>query len=60
MVLTEGIRPLPAAAQSAICEKVESFNTFTDADHPCEENDLGSFDHNGEASSGTSTLALRP
>ena len=45
---TAGINALPLADQSAIREKVETFNTFTPDNDPHGERDFGAFEHNGE------------
>jgi hypothetical protein len=45
---TAGISALPLADQSAIREKVETFNTFTPDNDPHGERDFGAFEHNGE------------
>ena len=45
---TVGIDALPLAAQSAIREKVEAFDTFTPDNDPHGERDFGAFMHNGE------------
>lgn len=45
---TEGISALPEADQSAIREKVETFDAFTPDNDPYGERDFGAFDHNGE------------
>ena len=45
---TEGISALPLADQSAVREKVETFNTFTEDNDPHGERDFGAFEHNGE------------
>ena len=47
LLQTEGISALPAAEQSAIREKVETFNDFTDDNDPHGERDFGAFEHNG-------------
>lgn len=47
LVVTPGIRNLPAQDQSAIREKVEKFNDFNPDNDPFGEHDYGSFDHNG-------------
>jgi hypothetical protein len=44
---TQGISSLPLAEQSAIREKVETFNDFTPDNDPHGERDFGAFDHNG-------------
>lgn len=48
LVQTSGIDALPAADQSAIREKVETFDTFTVDNDPYGEHDFGAFEHNGE------------
>jgi Protein of unknown function (DUF3768) len=45
---TAGIDALPLADQSAIREKVETFNSFTPDNDPQGERDFGAFEHNGE------------
>lgn len=47
MVQTSGVAALPPEDQSAIREKVERFNTFTEDNDPHGERDFGAFDHNG-------------
>jgi hypothetical protein len=46
LVQTEGICALPARDQSAIREKVETFDDFTHANDPHGERDFGAFEHN--------------
>jgi len=48
LVQTAGIRALPPEDQSAIREKVETFEAFTEDNDPYGEHDFGSFDHNGQ------------
>lgn len=48
VVQTEGIDALPPRDQSAIREKVETFNDFTPENDPYGEHDFGAFEHNGE------------
>jgi hypothetical protein len=48
LVQTIGISALPLADQSAIREKVETFNVFTEDSDPHGERDFGAFEHNGE------------
>ncbi len=48
LVQTQGICALSQADQSAIREKVETFNAFTPGDDPYGERDFGAFDHNGQ------------
>ena len=48
LVQTEGMNALPLADQSAIREKVETFNEFTSDNDPYGERDFGAFEHNGE------------
>ncbi len=48
VVITEGIRTLPEADQSAIAEKVQSFDSFGEDNDPHGEHDFGSFQHNGQ------------
>lgn len=45
---TSGISALPPIDQSAIREKVETFDTFTPDSDPHGERDFGAFEHNGE------------
>jgi hypothetical protein len=45
---TAGINTLPLADQSAIREKVETFDAFTPDNDPHGERDFGAFEHNGE------------
>ena len=45
---TAGISALPLADQSAIREKVETFDSFTPDNDPHGERDFGAFEHNGE------------
>ena len=45
---TEGIAALPPRVQSAIREKVESFDSFTGDNDPHGEHDFGAFEHAGE------------
>ncbi len=45
---TQGISSLPLEDQSAIREKLERFNVFTENNDPHGEHDFGSFDHNGQ------------
>ena len=44
---TSGIDALPLADQSAIREKVETFDVFTPDNDPHGERDFGAFEHNG-------------
>ena len=48
LVQTCGISALPPADQSAIREKVETFDAFTEDNDPHGEHDFGAFEHNGE------------
>jgi Protein of unknown function (DUF3768) len=48
MFITQGIIALPPADQSAICEKVETFDAFTPDNDPHREHDFGAFEHNGQ------------
>ena len=48
LVQTSGINALSLADQSAIREKVETFDDFTPDNDPYGEHDFGAFDHNGE------------
>jgi hypothetical protein len=45
---TRGISALPLKDQSAIREKVETFEAFTPANNPHGERDFGAFEYNGE------------
>jgi len=45
---TAGINALPFADQSAIRERVETFDAFTPDNDPHGERDFGAFTHNGE------------
>jgi Protein of unknown function (DUF3768) len=45
---TQGIVALPPAAQSAIREKVELFDSFTEDNDPHGEHDFGAFEHEGQ------------
>ncbi len=45
---TQGICSLPWEDQSAIREKVERFNSFTEDNDPYGEHDFGAFDHSGQ------------
>ncbi len=48
LVQTEGISALPSAEQSAIREKVETFNDFSPDNDPHGERDFGAFQHEGK------------
>jgi hypothetical protein len=48
LVQTSGICALPLSQQSAIREKVETFDVFTPDNDPYAERDFGAFEHNGE------------
>lgn len=48
LIQTEGICALDPKDQSAIREKVEKFNTFTEANDPYGEHDFGKIEHNGQ------------
>jgi hypothetical protein len=48
LVQTAGISALPQEDQSAIREKVETFDAFTPDNDPHKERDFGAFEHNGE------------
>ena len=48
VVQTAGISSLPPADQSAIREKVETFDAFSSDNDPHGERDFGAFEHNGE------------
>ena len=48
LVQTEGICALSPEAQSAIREKVERFDAFTDDNNPYGERDFGSFHHDDQ------------
>jgi hypothetical protein len=45
---TQGISALPLKDQSAIREKVERFDAFTEDNNPHGERDFGAFEHNGQ------------
>lgn len=47
LVQTPGISALPAAEQSAIREKVETYADFRPDNDPYGERDFGAFDHHG-------------
>jgi hypothetical protein len=47
MFITRGIAALPADDRSAICEKVETFDSFTPDNDPYGEHDFGAFEHDG-------------
>jgi hypothetical protein len=47
LVQTEGIRALSDADQSAIRERVETFDAFGEDNDPHGEHDFGAFEHNG-------------
>jgi len=46
--ITQGISALPDADRSAICEKVETFDTFNADNDPYGEHDFGAFEHDGK------------
>jgi hypothetical protein len=48
LVQTEGINALPRADQSAIREKIETFDAFMPDNDPYGERDFGAFEHGGE------------
>lgn len=48
LIQTQGICALPPAEQSAIREKVETFNDFSEGNDPYGERDFGAFEHNGQ------------
>jgi len=48
LVQTSGISALPQEDQSAIREKVETFDAFTPDNDPHKERDFGAFEHNSE------------
>ena len=48
LIQTEGVSALPAADQSAIREKVETFKDFSEGNDPYGERDFGAFEHNGQ------------
>lgn len=48
LVQTPGIAALPREDQSAIREKVETFDAFTPDNDPHGERDFGAFEHNGQ------------
>jgi Protein of unknown function (DUF3768) len=45
---TQGITALPPLVQSAIREKVELFDSFTEDNDPHGEHDFGAFEHAGQ------------
>ena len=47
VMITSGIQALSAAVVSGICEKVQTFDQFTEGDDPYGEHDFGAFDHAG-------------
>ena len=47
VVQTSGIAALPPADQSAIRERVETFNAFNAGNNPHGERDFGAFEHDG-------------
>jgi hypothetical protein len=47
LVQTQGISALPSHEQSAIREKVELFDAFSEDNDPHGEHDFGALDHNG-------------
>jgi len=47
MFVTQGITALPDDDRSAICEKVETFDSFTEDNDPHGEHDFGAFEHGG-------------
>lgn len=47
VLVTEGIRALPAGTQSEILTKVRCFDAFTPDNDPHGEHDFGSFDQDG-------------
>ena len=55
---TAGISALPLADQSAIREKVETFDAFTLDNDPYGEHDFGAFDHNGKKTTFQSLQAM--
>ena len=48
LVQTSGISGLPPKDQSAIRQKVETFNAFTPGNDPYGERDFGAFEHDGQ------------
>lgn len=48
LVQTEGISALPSATQSAIRERVETFDAFTPDNDPYGERDFGGFEIDGQ------------
>jgi hypothetical protein len=48
LVQTSGMCALPLSQQSAIREKVETFDVFMPDNDPYGERDFGAFEHNGE------------
>jgi hypothetical protein len=45
---TEGVSALPPDVRSAIFEKVELFDSFTEDNDPHGEHDFGAFEHEGQ------------
>ena len=60
VVTTPGIRALPEADQSAIREKVETFQAFTPDNDSHGERDFGAIEHGGSRVSGRSTITILP
>ena len=48
MFITQGISALPDSDRSAICEKVETFDSFNADNDPYGEHDFGAFEHDGQ------------
>mgnify|MGYP003375289655 CR=1 FL=1 len=48
LVQTQGISALPPEEQSAIREKVETFDAFSPDNDPYGERDFGAFEHEGQ------------
>ena len=46
--LTRGVAALPGMEQSAIIERVQTFEDFTPENDPYYEHDFGSFEHEGK------------
>jgi len=48
VVQTQGIAALPPDVRSAVFEKVELFDRFTEDNDPYGEHDFGAFEHDGQ------------
>ena len=48
VLVTRGISALPLDAQTAIAERVRSFEEFDEESDPHGEHDFGSFEHSGQ------------